>query len=320
MIHARPPRCDAVRVATVETLDLFVPGENGLRAAFAPEANMVLHSLTLGGRELLEQRNGLGAYVESGSTMGVPLLHPWANRLAAYGYTAAGTTVALDQDSELFKRDEGGLPIHGALPSLCSWEVVDTGSGGDTASLLARLEWDRRHPAFELFPFPHRLEYRARITGGAIEIAVALEPTEEAPVPVSFGFHPYLSIPGGTRAGAEITLPAGRHLVLDASMIPTGETEPCDPGLRQLGDASWDDGFSELVEPVRFLLGGRDGETALMFVQGYRFAQVFAPPGSDFVCFEPMTAPTNALVAGGPNLTVVEPGGRHEAAFAIAAR
>ena len=57
-----------------------------------------------------------------------------------------------------------------------------------------------------------------------------------------------------------------------------------------------------------------------MFVQGYRFAQVFAPPGSDFVCFEPMTAPTNALVAGGPNLTVVEPGGRHEAAFAIAAR
>jgi galactose mutarotase-like enzyme len=57
-----------------------------------------------------------------------------------------------------------------------------------------------------------------------------------------------------------------------------------------------------------------------MFVQGYRFAQVFAPPGSDFVCFEPMTAPTNALVSGGPDLPVVEPGGRHDAAFAIAVR
>jgi aldose 1-epimerase len=47
---------------------------------------------------------------------------------------------------------------------------------------------------------------------------------------------------------------------------------------------------------------------------------VFAPPGSDFVCFEPMTAPTNALVAGGPNLPIVEPGGRYDTAFAIAVR
>ena len=305
-------------MSTVKTIALAAPGDNALRAAFAPDANMVLHSLTLGGRELLAQRNGLAAYADSGSTMGVPLLHPWANRLGGYSYTAAGRTVELDRESALFNRDDGGLPIHGALPGLSSWEVVDVATEGESGFLLAQLEWDADHPAFELFPFAHRLEYRVRVTAGAIEIAVVLDPTDDSPVPVSFGFHPYLRIPGGERAAAEVTLPAARHLLLDASMIPTGETEPCDPGLRQLGEAAWDDGFSELQEPVRFMLGGRDSETSLTFLHGYRFAQVFAPPGSDFVCFEPMTAPTNALAAGGPDLPVVEPGGRHEAAFAIA--
>src|SRR5262245_19262832 len=111
-------------VSTIETVQVAAPG-GGLQAAFAPEANMVLHSLTLGGRELLAQRNGVAAYAEKGSTMGVPFLHPWANRLGSYTYTAAGRTVDLERDSPLFKLDAGELPIHGALPALSGWEVVD---------------------------------------------------------------------------------------------------------------------------------------------------------------------------------------------------
>ena len=123
-------------VASVETVHLAAPGEHGLRAAFAPGANMVLHSLTFGGRELLAQRNGLAAYAENGSTMGVPLLHPWANRLGGYTYTAAGEQVELDPGSALYKRDPGGLPIHGALPCLCSWDVDEARSDEDAGSLV----------------------------------------------------------------------------------------------------------------------------------------------------------------------------------------
>ena len=299
-----------------EAIHLAAPIDGGLRAAYAPDANMILHSLTLGDRELLATRGGLGDYVENGSTMGVPLLHPWANRLDGYTYTAAGTQVVLDSESALMNRDPGGLPIHGALPRLSSWDVLEVASD----ALRARLDWDQRHPAFELFPFPHRLEYRARVLASSLEIAITLEPTTDAAVPVSFGFHPYLRIPGGTRVGAEMTLPVGRRIVHNASMIPTGETEPCDPGLRQLGESAWDDGFSDLTRPTRFLLAHQGSEVSVTFLRGYRFAQVFAPPGSDFVCFEPMTAPTNALVAGGSNLPIVEPGGRYDTAFAIAVR
>jgi aldose 1-epimerase len=297
----------------LDTIHLATPGGNGLRAAFAPGANMVLHSLTLGDRELLATRDGLQAYLERGSTMGVPLLYPWANRLAGFTYSAAGTEVVLDRDSGLFKCDPGGLPIHGALPSLMSWEVVEI----EAASLLTRLEWDPAHRAFDLFPFPHRLEYRARLRQRTLEISLALEPTASAAVPVAFGFHPYLRIPGGDRSSAELSLPARRAIVHDTSMIPTGETEPCEPGPRQLGDAAWDDGFADLTDPPRFAVAGRGSEVSLTFLRGYRFAQVFAPPGSDFVCFEPMTAPANAL-ASGAELPVVAPGGWYEAAFEIA--
>ena len=301
----------------VETVQLDAPGGDGLRAAFAPAANMVLHSLKLGGRELLAARNGLEGYVERGSTMGVPLLHPWANRLGGLRYTAAGKEVVLDPDSGLFKQDPGGLPIHGARPTLLQWEVLETDSHGEAASLLARLEWDRGHAGFELFPFPHRLEYRARVGARSVDLALDLEPTEDVAVPVSFGFHPYLRISGGARASAQITLPVRRALLHGASKLPTGETKPFEPGPRELGDSEWDHEFSDLADPPRFVLRSDESEISLTFLRGYRFAHVFAPPSSDFVCFEPMTAPTNALFTGA-DLPVVAPGSRYETAFEIA--
>ena len=46
------------------------------------------------------------------------------------------------------------------------------------------------------------------------------------------------------------------------------------------------------------------------------FWQVFAPENDDVICFEPMSAPANALVSG-RDLQVVEPGATHSATFAI---
>jgi galactose mutarotase-like enzyme len=43
---------------------------------------------------------------------------------------------------------------------------------------------------------------------------------------------------------------------------------------------------------------------------------VFAPAGGEFVCFEPMTAPGNALNSGS-GLTVLAPGGEFHAAFRV---
>ena len=69
----------------------LVAGE--LEATVIPTAGMVVASLTRRGDELLGRVDTLAAWIEGGHTMGIPLLHPWANRLAGTDYTVDGTAV-----------------------------------------------------------------------------------------------------------------------------------------------------------------------------------------------------------------------------------
>ena len=55
----------------------------------------------------------------------------------------------------------------------------------------------------------------------------------------------------------------------------------------------------------------------MTFDEGYPCAQIFAPAGEPVICFEPMTAPTNALVSG-DGLRTVAPAADFTAVFAIA--
>jgi aldose 1-epimerase len=70
-------------------------GPDGIEASFVPGAGMVGCSLRHRGEELLGQRGGLDAYLAERSTMGIPLLHPWANRVAKLGFTVAGREIDL---------------------------------------------------------------------------------------------------------------------------------------------------------------------------------------------------------------------------------
>ena len=90
---------------------------------------MVCHSLRHDGEELLTQRDGVEGYVRTGRWMGVPLLHPWANRLAAWDYEALGRRVDLAPlAGDVVVRDrKTGLPIHGVLPR--PWDVLEARAG-----------------------------------------------------------------------------------------------------------------------------------------------------------------------------------------------
>ncbi len=283
-----------------------------LSAEFVPAANLVGSSLTHRGVELLHQGHGVTAYAEQGKTMGIPLLHPWANRLAGPGYAVAGRQVALPAPGGAYPTDPNGRPIHGALPGLLRWDVVEAADDRFTA----RLDWDGGLLA-ELFPFPHRLEVTARAADDALHLETTLRPAGAAAVPVSFGYHPYLSVPEVPRREWEVELGAAERLVADDRMIPTGERRPLDRRRFRLGDDSWDDGLAGLDPAPVFRVSGGPIALAVRFEEGYRYAQVFAPDGQDLICFEPMTAPTNALVDG-RDLRLVQPGAEHRAAFSIA--
>ncbi|HEY5045225.1 MAG TPA: aldose 1-epimerase [Solirubrobacteraceae bacterium] len=296
---------------------------SGLDATFVPGAGMLCCSLRHRGEELLAQNDGVAAYAQYGKTMGIPLLYPWANRLAAFDYSVAGRTVQVPHDRSRIALDDNGLPIHGVIGGQLEWKLTDT-PGPDARSLAARLTWSESEPQlFELFPFRHNLLYEARLVDGRLEIEVIVHACGADIVPLAFGFHPYLSPAGVPREQWLIELPAMRHLALDPNQIPIGP-DPTDADQAssaqrfELGEREFDDGFDSVAEPARFSVAAGDRRIELEFLHGYPCAQVYAPLTGAFICFEPMTAPANALRSG-DGLPLLNPGERYRAGFSLRA-
>jgi aldose 1-epimerase len=198
-----------------------------LDATFVPAAGMVGASLRDGGEELLGRGLGVHCYARGGTTMGIPLLHPWANRLAADEYRVNGTAVRLRSDSPLVAREEHGLPIHGLLGGSPHWALRHGDGNGQAAwALSAEIDFGAHPELLEAFPFPHRLALDVALRRRTLTVRTTLTATGEHAVPVSFGFHPYLRLPDVAREDWRVELPAMRHLQLDARSIPTGRHGP----------------------------------------------------------------------------------------------
>jgi aldose 1-epimerase len=305
------------RLSTVRLYD----EQAGLEATFVPGANMLCCSLRYKGEELLAQNAGVSAYAQQGKTMGIPLLYPWANRLAAFDYSVAGQTVPVPHDPARIAVDDNGLPIHGVIGGQQAWELIDP-PRPDARSLTARLSWSEAKPElFEVFPFRHDLTYEARLIDGRLEIEVTVHACGDDVVPLAFGFHPYLAPQGVPRESWLVELPAMRHLALDADQIPIGpDTANSDQASSaqrfELGEREFDDGFDSVPEPARFAVSVGERRIELELRQGYPCAQVYAPLSGPFICFEPMTAPANALRSG-DGLRLLNPGERYSAGFSL---
>ena len=268
-----------------------------------PSVGMVGSSLRVDGEELLGQRGGLEKYARTGSTFGVPLLYPWANRLDR------------QIDSPYVRRDANGLPIHGLMNGWPRWEVI----AEEPKLLAARFDFGAHDGLLAVFPYPHVVEVEVRedSTDRALAVTTRVLPSGDVAVPIAFGWHPYVTVPRAPREEWEVTLPVRSRLVADERQLPTGEVEAVDyPQPLQLGDRDFDDGYAGVEEGARFAVSGAGRTIEVEFSSGYSHAQVYAPAGEQFICFEPMTAPTNALESG-DGLRSVEPGQSFEAGFRI---
>jgi aldose 1-epimerase len=304
---------DGLRALTIGSA-----ADGGLEATFVPGAGMVGASLRHRGAELLGQRGGLGPYVAERKTMGIPLLHPWANRIARRRFAVAGRDVVIDPEATPLRLDGAGLPMHGLLSAASGWEVRAHEPTADGARLVAAFDFAARKDLMAAFPFEHELLLEAEVAGPALTIATTVRATGAVAVPIAFGFHPYLRLPGVPREDWEVEIPVREQLLLDAAMLPTGERAAVEIAPGPLGARTFDDAYAAPPGGAPFALAGGGRRIELAFLSGFPYAQVFAPAEDDVVAFEPMAAPTNALVDAGPELPLLPRGDSYRAAFAIA--
>jgi galactose mutarotase-like enzyme len=281
-----------------------------LSATFLPAVGMTGVSLRYRGTEHLALPGGPAA-LRNGHTGGLPLLAPWANRLASRQYRVG--RIAVDMRRLRLRTDENGLPMHGLLVGVPGWRVDDLAASRDRARLDASIDVDA--PAF---PFPHQIHVRATARDARLVVDTTIVPTGRRRVPVAFGWHPYLRLPGTPRRRWTLRLPARMHLALDGRGIPTGESARERQGAEPIGSRTFDDLYA-LGRDHMLAFEGDDGRAVELHCgTGYTHAQVWVPARRDFAALEPMTAPTNALQSG--DLTLVAPGDRYVARFTLRLR
>ena len=268
---------------------------SSVAAQFVAEAGMIGASLTDAGVELLGQRRGLDAYVAAGKTMGIPILYPWANRLGGNTYTAEDATVTLTPGENRVRPDPNGLPIHGTLAAYPGWRVTTESEN----ELTAEVDFGADPGLLASFPYPHVLTMTVRLAERALTVRTTVTATGDTAVPLCFGFHPYLRLPNVARGEWIIETPPLRHLRLDERGLPTGESELRPAQEEPLGDKAFDDAYDQVADGAVFAVSGGGRRLEVHFQRGYPATQIFAPLAEDVVCFEPMTAPTDALRRGG---------------------
>jgi galactose mutarotase-like enzyme len=303
-----------VRFGTVEGEPAATLAAGELEAIFLPGLGLLGTSLRHRGEELLALPGGVEGYRDRHVT-GLPLLAPWANRLPGWRYRAAGVEVSLEGLD--LATDPAGLPIHGTLTAHRGWRLERLAAEADRAVLAAGFDYGAWPELLAAFPFPHRLTVTATLRGASLVVTTTLAATGRRPVPVAFGWHPYLRLPGAPRAAWRLLLPRRTHLALDDRGLPTGKSADEPAEADPVGERTYDDLYALEDDPDGRRLGLEAAGRRLLvgYGDGYDHAQVFAPPGAEFVCLEPMTGPTAALAAG--TTPLVAPGDTFAARFTV---
>ena len=256
---------------------------------------------------------------------GIPFLAPWANRMPD-GFRANGRHYAFNPGLDGVRLDQNGISIHGLLWASKLWEVVNVDADESSAHVTSRLEFWRYPDLMANWPFAHEYEMTHRLANGALEVSVRIANRSAAPMPVAVGFHPYFQLPGIPLEECVATIPVRRHVDTDSRLVPTGQTTPVDfTGEVRLKDRRFDDGFTDLIRGADgrtvFAVAGGGRKIEVTFGSRYPVAIIFAPPGQNYICFEPMAALTNGinLAAEGkyPELQTIPAGGEWRESFLV---
>jgi aldose 1-epimerase len=231
---------------------------------------------------------------------GIPFLAPWANRIGGGGFWANGKRYLFNSGFDNLRINPNKVAIHGLLTSWSRWELEEVKADAQSAHVTSRLVFWRYPELMVNWPFAHEYRMTYSLQDGALEVRTEVVNRSSEPMPITLGFHPYFNLPDTPRTQAFIRIPARKHIETDKGLLPSGVTTPNHlPAQISLRDHTLDDGFTDLVRDrngyATFTFEAGAKKIQVVYGPQYQVGLVFAPPGKEFVCFEPMTAITNAL-------------------------
>jgi aldose 1-epimerase len=326
MTHAANYSAGKAQVDGIEVVHLG-DAVHHTEVSIAPKIGNMAFEIKVAGKNVLWFPYGSPAELKAKPQFcGIPFLAPWANRLSDDSYWVNGNKYQLNASLGNFRRDGQQHPIHGLLNYSADWEVVSVSADDRAASVTSRLEFGKYPQLMAQFPFSHTITMTYRLADGELLVETTIDNHSTEPMPVGVGYHPYFHISDSPRDQWKVHLAARDHLVLSDQLIPTGERKPvefADP--HPLAGSQLDDVFSNLVRgsdgTAQFWVEGARQRITVSYGPKYTVAVVYAPPGKDFVCFEPMAAITNAfnLAHSGVyrDLQSIAPGARWSESFVI---
>lgn len=250
------------------------------RVAIVPARGAIATRFTVGGREVFYLDEDTLRDETKNVRGGNPVLFPSPGPLTGERFTRAGRS--------------GSMKQHGFARQR-AWSVVDERASEATL----RLEADEATRA--AYPWRHRVDLRYALAGATLTIEQRVTCLDDAPMPFSFGFHPYFAVPDAAKAAARIATGATRAFdnVTKTDIELRG---PIDLTAEEVDLHLVDHGASEATLE---LPGGR--RVIVRASPEYTRWVVWTLAGKGFVCLEPWTAPKDALNTG-VGLLVAEPG------------
>jgi aldose 1-epimerase len=272
-----------------------------IEVSIVPSLGNIAYEMKVNGKNVLwSPYSTLKELREKPVQAGNPFLSPWANRIDGDSYWANDKKYLLNPELKNFRYDNNHKPIHGLVVFAKDWKVTGVKADAGSASATARLQPWLRPDWMAQFPFAHNIEMTYRLKDGTLEVITSVENLSSEAMPLSLGYHTYYRIDDSPRDDWKVHIPAREHVEVSETLIPTGEFKPAslsDP--QPLRDFRLDDGFTGLVRDSagrsEFWVQGKTQKIKVVFGPRYNVAVVFAPPGRDFICFEPMVGVTNAF-------------------------
>jgi aldose 1-epimerase len=258
------------------------------------------------------------------SRSGIPILFPFGGRIGdgrytwdnrEYTITTAGTS---DQHA-----------IHGFVYTR-PWRVIAQSADSVTGAFQGSIDAPE---TLSEWPSDYAIELTWRVAGQSLGVDVRITNPGDAPLPFTFGLHPYFRLPLGGDSAEDclVAVPAAEYRELDG-LMPTGRDLPVDAtrdlrAPRRFGDLELDDVVTGLEanehgEIVTSIHDPGSGVTLTQtFSDAHPFVIVFTPPHREAIAIEPYTGSPNPFAVGelglNAHLLVLEPGAAWEATYRI---